>query len=158
MAIDFDVWKIDDFAVKTMRLCLTKFLDDAAGYARGTWLGQDLRASALEYLESLKNQYLHHQCLAVFVSLILFLDGYRCLFSRKRPRRVLLKKALPLKTVMQDCHLTSPKVKTVSKDCHQRLPKFCCQNSAEVMAVFKDSSAEVMAVFKDCHQRLPKFC
>ena len=63
-----------------------------------------------------------------------------------------------LKTVMQDCHLTSPKVKTVSKDCHQRLPKFCCQSSAEVMAVFKDSSAEVMAVFKDCHQRLPKFC
>ena len=31
-------------------------------------------------------------------------------FSRKRPRRVPSKKALPLKTVFKDCHQTSPKV------------------------------------------------
>ena len=31
-------------------------------------------------------------------------------YSRKRPRRVPSKKALPLKTVIKDCHQTSPKV------------------------------------------------
>ena len=33
-----------------------------------------------------------------------------CIFSRKRPRRVLSKKALSLKTVIKDCHQTSPKI------------------------------------------------
>ena len=56
-----------------------------------------------------------------------FLWGMRLpfviLFSRKRPRRVPSKKALPLKTVIKDCHRTSPKVKTLIKDCHQTSPK-----------------------------------
>ena len=50
-------------------------------------------------------------------------------FSRKRPRRVPSKRALPLKIVIKDCHQTSPKVllkwwlslMIVIKDC----PKFC---------------------------------
>ena len=58
-------------------------------------------------------------------------------FSRKRPRRVPSKKALPLKTVIKDCHQTSPKVKTLIKDCHQTSPK-------------------VKTLIKDCHQTSPK--
>ena len=42
-------------------------------------------------------------CLLWFVIVSFF-------FSRKRPRRVPSKKALPLKTVIKDCHQTSPKV------------------------------------------------
>ena len=41
-------------------------------------------------------------------------DNMLQLFSRKRPRRVLLRKALPSKTA---------EVMAVLKDCHQRLPK-----------------------------------
>ena len=61
-------------------------------------------------------------------------------FSRKRPRRVLSKKALPLKTVIKDC------------------PKFCWSDGClyRLSSKTAQSSAEVMAVFKDCHQRLPK--
>ena len=63
----------------------------------------------------------------------------RC-FSRKRPRRVLSKKALPLKTVIKDC------------------PKFCWSDGClyRLSSKTAQSSAEVMAVFKDCHTRLPK--
>ena len=61
-------------------------------------------------------------------------------FSRKRPRRVLSKKAPPLKTVIKDC------------------PKFCWSDGClyRLSSKTAQSSAEVMAVFKDCHQRLPK--
>ena len=61
-------------------------------------------------------------CFLVFL-MVVFLTVVRvvflwCIFvvdvlavvSRKRPRRVLSKKALPLKTVIKDCHQTSPKV------------------------------------------------
>ena len=79
-------------------------------------------------------------------------------FSRKRPRRVLSKKALSLNIVIKHC------LKFCWSDgCLERLSSKTAQSSAEVMAVFKDchqrlpkGSAEVMAVFKDCHQRLPK--
>ena len=52
------------------------------------------------------------------------------IYSRKRPRRVPSKKALPLKIVIKDCHQTSPKVKTLFKACHLKIvikdcPKFC---------------------------------
>ena len=65
---------------------------------------------------------------------------WMCVFSRKRPRRVLSKKALPLKTVIKDC------------------PKFCWSDGClyRLSSKTAQSSAEVMAVFKDCHQRLPK--
>ena len=57
-------------------------------------------------------------------------------FSRKRPRRVLLRKALSsnivISTVIKDCR---------SDGCLERL---------------SSKTAEVMAVLKDCHQRLPK--
>ena len=57
-------------------------------------------------------------------------------YSRKRPRRVPSKIALPLKTVIKDCHQTSPKVKTLIK--------------------IAQSSTDVMAVFQDCHETSPK--
>ena len=61
-------------------------------------------------------------------------------FSRKRPRRVLSKKALSLNIVIKHC------LKFCWSDgCLERLSSKTAQ-----------SSAEVMAVFKDCHQRLPK--
>ena len=91
--------------------------------------------------------------------------------SRKRPRRVLSKKALSLNIVIKHC------LKFCWSDgCLERLSSNIAQSSTEVMAVFKDchqtspkvllkwwlssniaqSSAEVMAVFKDCHQTSPK--
>ena len=61
-------------------------------------------------------------------------------FSRKRPRRVLSKKALSLNIVIKHC------LKFCWSDgCLERLSSKTAQ-----------SSAEVMAVLKDCHQRLPK--
>ena len=87
-------------------------------------------------------------------------------FSRKRPRRVLSKKALPLKTVIKDCHQTSPKVLlkwwlslkfVIFKDCHQRLPKVLLKWWLSwLSSKTAQSSTEAMAVFKDCHQRLLK--
>ena len=91
-------------------------------------------------------------------------------YSRKRPRRVLLRKALPSKTaevmaVLKDCHQRLPKwwlsLKIVIKDCRSDgcLAKLSSK-TAKVMAVCKKLSsktAEVMAVLKDCHQRLPKW-
>ena len=44
-------------------------------------------------------------------------------FSRKRPRRVLSKKALSLNIVIKHCLESSAEVMAVLKDCHQRLPK-----------------------------------
>ena len=51
-------------------------------------------------------------CVSLFVFCFLyFLCFSVCfLFSRKRPRRVPSKKASSLKTVIKDCHQTSPKV------------------------------------------------
>ena len=67
-------------------------------------------------------------------------NAFRGNFSRKRPRRVLSKKALPLKIVIKDC------------------PKFCWSDGClyRLSSKTAQSSAEVMAVFTDCHQRLPK--
>ena len=98
----------------------------------------------------------------------------RC-FSRKRPRRVLSKKALPLKTVIKDCPKfcwsdgclyrlssktaqSSAEVMAVFKDCHTRLPKVLLKWWLSSKIVIKDclKFAEVMAVLQDCHQRLPK--
>ena len=61
-------------------------------------------------------------------------------FSRKRPRRVLSKKALSLNIVIKHCL------------------KFCWSDGCleKLSSKTAQSSAEVMAVFKDCHQRLPK--
>ena len=61
-------------------------------------------------------------------------------FSRKRPRRVLSKKALSLNIVIKHCL------------------KFCWSDGCleRLSSKTARSSAEVMAVFKDCHQRLPK--
>ena len=50
-------------------------------------------------------------------------------FSRKRPRRVLLRKALPSKTA---------EVMAVLKDCHQRLPKW----SLSIKIVIKDCPSD----------------
>ena len=48
--------------------------------------------------------------------------GSECI-SRKRPRRVLSKKALSLNIVIKHCLESSAEVMAVLKDCHQRLPK-----------------------------------
>ena len=70
----------------------------------------------------------------------LFSSHFSHTFSRKRPRRVLSKKALSLNIVIKHC------LKFCWSDgCLERLSSKTAQ-----------SSAEVMAVFKDCHQRLPK--
>ena len=74
------------------------------------------------------------------IQLIDFNHHFDVFYSRKRPRRVLSKKALPLKTVIKDC------------------PKFCWIDGCPSRSSSKtaQSSAEKMAVFTDCHQRLPK--
>ena len=56
-------------------------------------------------------------------------EFFRLLFSRKRPRRVLLRKALPSKTA---------EVMAVCKDCHQRLPKW----SLSLKIVIKDCRSD----------------
>ena len=80
------------------------------------------------------------------------------IFSRKRPRRVPSKKALPWKTVIKDCHQTSPKVllkwwlslKIVIK--HR--PKFCWSDGC--LSKLSSKALAWKTVIKDCHQTSPK--
>ena len=88
----------------------------------------------------------------------------RWCYSRKRPRRVLLRKALSSKTVFEDCHQRLPKVLPnwclSFKDCHQRLPKVPLKWWLSIKIVIKDcpkfcriDACPLKIVIKDC----PKF-